>query len=65
MISKSEITFVNVKSTHLADIRWYNQVDFLDDLATRLLEATYRTGIQAAKIGAPILYKSTAKCFLN
>ena len=65
MISKSEITFVNVKSTHLADIRWYNQVDSLGDLATGLLEATNRTGIHAAKIVVPILYKSTTKCFLN
>lgn len=38
---------------------------FLGDLATGLLEATYRTVIQAAKIGAPILSKSVTKCFGN
>lgn len=40
-------------------------MDFLGDLATGLLEATNRTGIHAAKIVVPILYKSTTKCFLN
>ena len=65
MITRSEITFVNVINSHLVDIRWYNQVGFLGDLATGLLEATYRTVIQAAKIGAPILSKSVTKCFGN
>lgn len=40
-------------------------MDFLGDLATGLLEATNRTGIHAAKIVVPILYKSRTKCFLN